>query len=423
MDRCRTLWVPDVGVREHDRRLKTRIMRRNICVTALFLVAGCRNLQSADASLTNACVWSSRDSTWVDSGLAYVEPPLTAPIEGGLVMMGHSSVLRSVDGVVQRRSPTSILLAGLRFTEDGVARPIDLPAGVREFHRIRIAPVADAGVAAVWQGGRTVDDTSVSRLWTSTFAGGSWSTPRLLGDWETHDVGIYYGSALTPSGNALGLAVPEGVDTTVVYVKTTSWRRHAIPVPSLYAQLAPVAHGFLLGLIDGQGYRMASLGLDGHLGSFQSIASDGSDFHYPFLMAAGPANLVAAWVEGVGVGRSRIRVSLSHDGGVSWARTQSLTVDGGIESFDAVLSGNQSLYVAGRQSTDRGPWPFVATLDNGRWRTLPIPRMPREVGIVPPRFSRRPGGVELYWGLDDEQRVDREPPALVSVRLRSDCRN
>jgi hypothetical protein len=45
-----------------------------------------------------------------------------------------------------------------------------------------------------------------------------------------------------------------------------------------------------------------------------------------------------------------------------------------------------------------------------------------EVGIVPPRYSRTQGDLRLWWGVNLESRVEREPPMLVDVRLKGDCR-
>jgi hypothetical protein len=199
------------------------------------------------------------------------------------------------------------------------------------------------------------------------------------------------------------------------------WRRYPLHVQALYAALLPIRDGFLLGVVGGDGLRVTRLGFDGAASSFRLVASaNRADFNYPFLMTS-DSDIVATWVDGVGVGKSRIRVARSSNGGETWRERAPLSVDHGIESFDAV-DRDGATYVAGRQSTDGGPWPFAAELKGDQWRLLPIPRLSREVGIVPPRFSRRADEVALYWALDEKGRMNREPPALVRVTLKRNCR-
>jgi len=45
-----------------------------------------------------------------------------------------------------------------------------------------------------------------------------------------------------------------------------------------------------------------------------------------------------------------------------------------------------------------------------------------ETGIVPPRDSRTQRDLRRYWAVNLETRVECEPPMLVHVRLKGDCR-
>ena len=386
------------------------------------LFLACRAAPAAD--LATPCEWGLRDSVRPDGEYVYVEPPLTTMLAGDLVMLGESTLQRTLAGGVLKIAPGVYNRAGLRIDSRGKAYPIDLPAGVKGFHHARITSVRDHAVSVIWQGGRTLSDTGDSRLWTVTLDSSGWSELRLVADTPVDDIGLSYGSPLVAYGEDLAIVTPQAGSSTALFIRRAGiWRRHQFPgVQALYATLAASRQGFLLGVIDADAFKFASLSVDGTVGPFTVVAAaNGRDFHYPFILVADSSRIIAAWVEGAASERTVIRAAHSDDHGASWKARDGLLVEGGLQSFDAILR-NGIVYAAGRGSTPDGPWPFVAAFDAEAWHVLPVPRAGHEIGIVSPRFSRIPESVEVYWAASENaRRVSQVPPALVRVRLQHDC--
>jgi hypothetical protein len=174
-----------------------------------------------------------------------------------------------------------------------------------------------------------------------------------------------------------------------------------------------------MGTVDNRGLTVTRLSEDGIAMPGVLVASAaGTSFHLPRLIALSDSEVMVAWVDAAFSENSIVRVARSRDRGLTWTESPSLPVKGGLQSFDAVLRGGV-LYVTGRQE---GPWPFAAALRGNAWDVLEVPRGRNEIGIVSPRFSRAESEVVLYWGVNVESRVEREPPMLVDVRLAGHCR-
>lgn len=310
-------------------------------------------------------------------------------------------------------------MAGVRIGDSSRATPVELPPRVRRFDMPRVAASSGDALAVVWQGGITLEDTVVSSLWFATLGQGVWSSPDRVG--PIIDMGITTASGLVSHGENLAIAVQGKGGVGRLYARVRrQWKAHELGRSYLlYNSLAAVGDTLWLGAIDGQGVTVARLGFDGTVGRPVLVAPyDGS--HYVQLVATGPGELAVAWVQFVGE-NGMIHAARSRDGGATWARAKSIEVPGGVQSFDAI-GRDGVVYVTGRQGHDAGPWPFVARLKGDDWRILPVPQTRREIAVVPPRFSRQEAVVDLFWAADDRARMDREPPAVVRVRLRSDCK-
>jgi hypothetical protein len=370
-----------------------------------------------------ACGWSSRDSIRVagEFEYVYVEPPLTTMAGAKAMMIGGQAAQRSLAGKVRVQPSGNVFFAGLLLADTGRATSIQLPDSVAMFSYPRIAGLPDGSLVVVWQGGRTLGDTIASRLWTSTLEGGRWSPARLVGDWEFDPIGLTFASDLVVHGSEAALLARSGNSTFLLRRTGTAWQRFELPtgIPQLYPTLIATADGFGVGTVDQRGLVVTHVRRDGTEVRRVLVAADtGTGFDLPQLLASSDSDEVVAWVDDGFSERSVVRVARSHDAGVTWTEAASLTVNDGLQSLDAILRDGV-LYVTGRQG---GPWPFAAALRGNEWQVLGVPRRQDEIGIVPPRYSRVEKAVTLYWGVNFESRVDREPPILVEVRLGSGCR-
>jgi hypothetical protein len=399
-------------------------MKAAACSLALpVLVAGLARHAHLRPQAVPSCSWTSIDSVWSDSFLAYAESPQIVHAGGWTYLLSSLALRKTAAGQVAsvggRYNHSGVKLQGDRIAM------IPLPAGLSELGYVRAASGADGSIDAIWVGPRSTAD-STPRLWTATLRNDSWTPPVMVVDSRAPRWGLSGPSRLSRVGDRLLISAPSSLDSTTIYTaRAGRWSSFAIPEGAvLYTTIASLSDSVaVLGFVGGSD--VFATRLNARLQPTRIVkVADGSRYpaHYPQLLPLGRDSLAMTWVDFTDGEDSFIEVATSADRGQTWARHARFLVAGGLQSYDAAVVGDGSIVVAGRGSGAGGPHPFVARWVGERWVDISPPAPERELGIGPPRVEVDRDSIRVYWGTVRRGRETREPPTLVIASRPIDCR-
>jgi hypothetical protein len=319
---------------------------------------------------------------------AYVEIPEILESKEGIMFIGSPSWTYEKD-------PTKFgPVAGFLRSNDGTFTVIPLPPGHKRLAAPRATFGPDGTLHLLWVPPDSTgyeDRSDRSRLFSSRFVRGAWTTPVTV---------FRDGKALYWTYNSTTGVVSRGPDReivapfletrsiAIVQLKDTVWHFSVLlsgtPTVSKPRLVLPQKGVVLIGFIDlDRETDSKSRGLYGLF--IRRSLDDGtswtapirisrpeSEYAFdPFVLSAADGHLVATWTVGNRIGkRSAIAVSVSSDTGRTWTLPSVTPIGRGtIESLRAALARDGSLWVVVQNVIGKSRSPAVFAWD-GRWSRI-----------------------------------------------------
>jgi hypothetical protein len=383
-------------------------------------------LSGAPPAVAQSCVqleWSAPSTLGAATAYGgYVEMPEILFAKDGIMFVGSP-------GWSWEKDLTQIApVAGFLRTNDGTITTLPVPPGYGRLASPRATVGQDGTLHILWVPSDSTgfeDRSEKSRVLSSRFVRGAWSTPATV---------FRNGSALYWTYASMSGVVSRGADRELIapflesesiarfQLKDTAWRVSALPSAAgsvSRPRLAlPQKGGILIGFVDFD--RASHSGLRGFY--IRRSLDDGASWTTPvrisrpesehafdpFVFSTSDGRLVAVWTVGNPSGkRTTVAASVSSDTGRTWAIPSVIPTQGGIESMRAALARDGSLWVV-VQSVLKGSRHPAVFAWNGRWSevwTLP----PNETeSFGQPTIGAADDQIVVAWATRSATKIQRQ---------------